>query len=282
MPSQQTLLITGCSSGIGHHAAHYFHRKGYQVIATCRQPADVQRLQQEGLTCFQLDLADAEQTELAFRQIIAATGGKIDILFNNAAFGLPGAVEDLSRDALKFQFETNVFGTQHLTNLVIPVMRNQGHGKIIYNSSVLGFAAMAYRGAYNASKYALEGLADTLRLELKNTGIDVVLIEPGPIQSKFRHNAFQQFKRWISAENSIHTQAYQAMIERLSAEEGSAPFTLGPEAVTQAVEHAITHSPGKIRYHITLPTKVFALLKRLFPSRWLDALLLQAGGKGKR
>lgn len=280
--SQQTLLITGCSSGIGYHAAHYFHQKGHQVIATCRKLADVQRLQQEGLTCFQLDLSDAEQTELAFRKIIAATDGKIDVLFNNAAFGLPGAVEDLSRDALKFQFETNVFGTQHLTNLVIPVMRHQGHGKIIYNSSVLGFAAMAYRGAYNASKFALEGLADTLRLELKNTGIEVVLIEPGPIQSKFRHNAFQQFKRWISEENSIHTQAYQAMIERLSAEEGSAPFTLGPEAVTQAVEHAITHNPAKIRYRITTPTKVFALLKRLLPSRWLDIISLHVGGNGKR
>ena len=278
----QTLLITGCSSGIGYHAAHYFHQQGYQVIATCRKPQDVKCLQQEGLSCFQLDLADPQQTESAFQQILQATDGKIEVLFNNAAFGLPGAVEDLSREALQHQFETNVFGTQHLTNLVIPIMRQQSAGKIIYNSSILGFAAMTYRGAYNASKFAIEGLADTLRLELKGSGIEVILIEPGPIQSQFRHNAFQQFKRWIPAENSVHQPAYQAMIERLSAEKGQAPFTLGPEAVTQAVEHAITHHSAKTRYRITFPTQVFALLKRLLPTRWLDTLLLYAGGNGKR
>ena len=278
----QTLLITGCSSGIGYHAAHYFHQKGYHVIASCRKSEDVERLQQEGLHCFQLDLADPEGLERNYLHILAATGGKIDILFNNAAFGLPGAVEDLSREALKFQFETNVFGTQHLTNLVIPTMRQQGYGKILYNSSILGFAAMAYRGAYNASKFAIEGLADTLRLELKDTDIEVILIQPGPITSNFRQNAYQQFKHWIKLENSQHTQAYQAMIKRLSQEEKTAPFTLEPEAVTQAVEHAILHTPAKIRYPITLPTKVFAWLKRLLPNNWLDYLLLKAGGNGKR
>ena len=282
MPSTTTLLITGCSSGIGYHAAHYFYQQGYKVIATCRKPADVERLQQEGLTAFQLDLADDRQMEEQVRQILAACGNRVDVLFNNAAFGLPGAVEDLSRDALKYQFETNVFGTQHLTNLILPVMRQQGHGKIIYNSSILGFAAMAYRGAYNASKFAIEGLADTLRLELHGTAIKVILIEPGPIHSQFRHNAYQQFQKWIDAEHSVHRDSYQAMIERLSAEEGKAPFTLGPEAVTQAVEHAITHTPAKLRYHITFPTKLFAFLKRWLPSRWLDNLLLKAGGNGKR
>jgi short-subunit dehydrogenase len=277
----QTILITGCSSGIGYDCAKTLKNLGSKVIATCRKVEDVQRLKEEGFECFQLDLADSKHLHLQVEEILTATEHHIDALFNNAAFGLPGAVEDLSREALRYQFEINVFGTQELTNLILPVMHQQGHGKILYNSSILGFAAMPFRGAYNASKFAIEGLADTLRLELANTNIEIILIEPGPIQSKFRHNAYQQFKKWIPFKTSRYRAHYDNMIKRLAAEEGKTPFTLGPEAVTQSVIHALTHSPAKIRYRITVPTKAFAILKRFLPTKLLDKLLLKAGGDGK-
>ena len=277
-----TILITGCSSGIGYDTAHTLHKMGYRVMATCRQQSDVNRLNDEGLTGFQLDLACNQSIDFALEQIKLETNGKIDALFNNGAFGLPGAVEDLSRKAMEFQFQTNVFGTQILTNKVIKLMRQQGHGKVIYNSSILGFAAMPYRGAYNASKFAIEGFADTLRLEVKKDNIQVSLIEPGPITSEFRTNAFKQFNRWINPKDSAHQKNYHAMIKRLETVDPSAPFTLGPEAVSQCVIHALQKKRAKIRYRVTLPTVLFAYLKRLLPARWLDTLLIKAGGDGKR
>lgn len=281
MKNSQTLLITGCSTGIGYHAAKTFSQLGHQVIATCRKAEDVARLQAEGLFCVPMDLADSHSIQQALTTILSEFK-QIDVLFNNAAFGLPGAVEDLSRAALQHQFETNVFGTQELTNQMLPIMRRQGFGKIIYNSSILGFAAMPYRGAYNASKFAIEGLADTLRLELKSTDIHVSLIEPGAIRSQFRANAYRQFQQWITPENSTHQPQYQAMIQRLESEGDTAPFTLGPEAVTEIVQKIMNSPSPKARYRVTVPTKAFALLKRLLPTTWLDQLLIKAGGNGKR
>ncbi|MFW1678504.1 SDR family oxidoreductase [Pontibacter sp. JAM-7] len=277
-----TILITGCSTGIGYYCAHALHKVGYQVIASARQLADVARLQAEGLTAIHLDLADSVSIAAAVEHTLTLTGGRLDALFNNGAFGLPGAVEDLSRDAMRQQFETNVFGTQELTNLVVPVMRQQGYGRIIYNSSILGFAAMQYRGAYNASKFALEGFADTLRLELMHDNIQVSLIEPGPILSEFRQNAFVQFQHWITVDNSAHQTQYRAMIARLETSGPAAPFTLGPEAVQSALLHALQSKRARLRYRVTVPTKLFAVLKRFLPGRWLDYLLLKAGGDGKR
>ena len=276
------ILITGCSTGIGYQCAKQLHEMGYKVIATCRQQADVTRIKSEGITCIQLDLADSQSIEVALKQVLLDADGKIDALFNNGAFGLPGAVEDLSRQAMEYQFQTNVFGTQELTNAVVKIMRKQGYGKILYNSSILGFAAMQYRGAYNASKFAIEGFADTLRLEIKQDNIQVSLIEPGPILSDFRKNAFEQFKRWISIDDSAHKEKYQAMVSRLETVGPSAPFTLGPEAVTKCVIHALQNNQAKIRYRVTVPTVVFAYLKRMLPTRWLDFLLIKAGGDGKR
>lgn len=277
-----TILITGCSSGIGYHAAHTLKDLGYKVIATCRKPEDVSRLQAEGFICFKLDLACSNNINQALAQIIDHTNGKIDALFNNGAFGLPGAVEDLSREAMEFQFQTNVFGTQELTNKIVKLMRQQGHGKIIYNSSILGFAAMQYRGAYNASKFAIEGFADTLRLELKKENIQVSLIQPGPIISDFRKNAFAQFTHWITLEGSAHEANYRGMIQRIETVGPSAPFTLGPEAVSKCVVHALQKKRAKIRYRVTVPTIIFAYLKRLLPTRLLDVVLIKAGGDGKR
>lgn len=271
--TSKTILITGCSSGIGYTTAVELKKRGHNVIATARKSEDVARLQQEGFTALQLDLADSGSIREAVDRAIALTGGKIDALFNNAAFGQPGAVEDLSRDLLRFQFETNLFGTHELTNLIVPLMREQGHGRIIYNSSVLGLVAMTYRGAYNASKFALEGLADTLRLELYGSNIHISLIEPGPILSDFRKNAFALYKQNIDPTHSHHKYAYQAMEARLQKEGPAAPFTLPAAAVSDKVVHALEAKRPRMRYYVTFPTYLFAVLKRILPMSWLDALL---------
>jgi len=272
----QTILITGCSSGIGYTCAHGLSKLGYTVFATCRKDEDVKRLKEEGLNAYKLDLCDSSSLHVALAWMISQTGGRIDVLFNNAAYGQPGAVEDLKRDVLREQFETNVFGTLELTNLVLPYMRKQGHGRIIYNSSILGLVAMGYRGAYNASKFAIEGLADTLRLELHGSGIEVVLIEPGPIRSKFRKNALAKFRANIDQERSAHKDVYTKTLERLQ-KSGDSAFTLGAEAVLEVLIHAIEAKKPKFRYPVTFPTKLFVWLKRFFPTCWMDTIARKAG-----
>lgn len=274
MTLQRSILITGCSSGIGLCVAHGLQQSGWRVFASARQAGDVAKLQAAGLEALLLDVDQSDSIHAAVAHVAAQTGGRLDALFNNAGYGQPGAIEDVPRIALRAQFETNVFGTWELTNAVLPLMRKQGHGRILFNSSVLGFAAMPYRGAYNASKFALEGLADTLRLELSNTGIHVVLIEPGPILSRFRANAAAQFRKYIIAENSVHRDAYAAMQARLDKAGPAAPFTLPPEAVLEATLHALNSSRPRARYRVTTPTKLFALAKRLLSTRLLDKLLL--------
>ena len=273
MSLSKSILITGCSSGIGYTTAIELKKRGHNVIASARKPEDVTRLTQEGFTAIQLDLADSQSIQQAVNHVIELTDGKIDALFNNGAFGQPGAVEDLTRDVLRFQFETNLFGTHELTNLLIPLMRKQGHGRIIYNSSVLGLVAMRYRGAYNASKFALEALADTLRLELFDTNIHISLIEPGPILSDFRKNSYALYKKNIDPAHSFHKKAYEAMEARLQKEGAAAAFTLPAEAVTEKVIHALEAKQSKMRYYVTFPTYLFAVLKRILPMSWLDTLL---------
>ena len=273
MNPQKTILITGCSTGIGYATAVELKIRGHNVIATARKQEDVSRLTQEGFTALQLDLADSESVQRAVKHAIDLTNGKIDALFNNGAFGQPGAVEDLTRDVLRYQFETNLFGTHELTNLIIPLMRKQGHGRIIYNSSVLGLVAMSYRGAYNASKFALEGLADTLRLELYGTNIHISLIEPGPILSNFRKNAFELYKKNINSTHSFHKATYKAMEARLQKEGAAVAFTLPASAVVEKVIHALEAKRPKLRYYVTFPTYLFAFIKRILPMSWLDALL---------
>jgi len=279
---QKTVLITGCSSGIGYCVANGLKQRGYRVIATARRDESVEQLKDEGFESLQLDLSNSESIQQAFQQIMQLSNGKLYALFNNGAFGLPGAVEDLTRDNLKFQFETNVFGWLELTNLVIPVMRNQGYGRIIQNSSVLGFVAMPFRGAYNASKYAIEGLSDTLRLELKNTNIHISLIEPGPIISQFRANAVKALQQHIDIENSVHREKYLGVLERLNKKGPAAPFTLPPEAVLKRVIYALESKRPKPRYYVTFPTYLFAFLKRFTSHRQLDHLLAKAGNDGKQ
>ena len=278
---QKAILITGCSTGIGYCVAKGLKKRGYRVIATARRRESVEQLINEGFESLQLDLADSGSIQQAFQKTLNLTDGKLYALFNNGAFGLPGAVEDLSRENLKYQFETNVFGWLELTNLVIPIMRKQGFGRIIQNSSVLGFVSMPFRGAYNASKYAIEGLSDTLRLELKNTSIYVSLIEPGPISSQFRANAVKELRQHIDIENSIHHKKYLGVLERLNKQGPAVPFTLPPEAVLKRVIHALEASTPKPRYYVTFPTYLFAFLKRLLSHRQLDNILARAGNDSK-
>lgn len=271
--TKKSILITGCSSGIGLHAALTLDARGYQVYATARKSADVDMLKAKGLNAFELDLTNADSIATALDAVLQETGGTLDYLFNNGAYGQPGALEDLPTEALKAQFETNVFGWHELTKQVIPVMRKQGSGRIVQCSSVLGFVSMAYRGAYNASKYAVEGLTDTLRLELKDTAIKVVLLEPGPINTQFRANALIAFKEHIDTTASVHQVQYEQQIERLSSQTSNAKFTLEPLDVTRALINALESKHPSIRYRITVPTKLFAALKRVLPTSWLDHLL---------
>lgn len=271
--NNKAVLITGCSSGIGLCCAEGLKAHGYRVLATARKAENVEQLKAQGFEAFRLDIADSDSIREGVEQVLEATGGKLYGLFNNAGFGQPGAVEDLSRDMLRHQFETNVFGTLELTNLLLPVMRGQEQGRVIINSSVLGFAAMPYRGAYNASKYALEGFADTLRLELVGSGIYVSLVEPGPIRSRFRDNAYALYLKNIEPANSFHRNAYEKMQARLLKKGPATPFTLGPEAVLDKVIHALEAKRPKARYYVTFPTYLFAYLKRILPDRLLDELL---------
>tara|TARA_Y100001956_G_scaffold74980_1_gene82523 strand:+ start:1539 stop:2366 length:828 start_codon:yes stop_codon:yes gene_type:complete len=272
----KSILITGCSTGIGYVCAHALHQRGYQVIASCRNEKDVERLSNDGITCIQLDLADSDSIQNGVAEALRLTNGKLDGLFNNGAYGQPGALEDLPTQALREQFESNFFGWHQLVTLILPIMHQQGYGRIVQNSSVLGFAAMKYRGAYNASKFALEGWTDTLRLELTDTDIHISLIEPGPIETQFRANAKKAFLKWIDTDQSRHKNEYQQQLERLANTSSNNAFVLPAESCIAPLIHALESSTPKIRYRVTTPTKVFAVLKRFLPTRWLDLILRRA------
>jgi short-subunit dehydrogenase len=263
----QHILITGCSTGIGHKTAEVLHQRGHRIIATVRQKEDAESLQSMGIKTLILDLDDSKSIQTAFDEALRFFDNRIDVLFNNAAYGQPGAIEDLTRTALREQFETNVFGTQELTNLTLAQMRKTNQGRIIYNSSVLGLVSMAYRGAYNATKFAIESIADTLRLELKNTNITISLIEPGPITSQFRANAYAKYQQHIDKQSSAHQDTYEAMEQRLTKPGPAAPFTLPAQAVVDKVIHAVEAKRPKVRYFVTFPTYLLATLKWLLPYR---------------
>ncbi len=272
--SEQVILVTGCSTGIGLASALMLQDKGYQVFTTARKPEDIQRLRSLGFPCHFMDYC-LSQSITDTVQWVLREGSRIDALFNNGAYGQPGAVEDISRDVLHLQFEANFFGWHQLTNEVLREMRKQGRGRIIHNSSVLGFVALKFRGAYNASKFALEGLTDTLRLELKGTNIHVSLVEPGPIKSEFRRTAYRYFLEYIQIKASAHMQVYEQVQARLSSNELDAHgvFTLPPQAVGEQVIRALEASHPKARYPVTVLTSLLAVLKRILPTFLLDAIL---------
>jgi NAD(P)-dependent dehydrogenase (short-subunit alcohol dehydrogenase family) len=278
MAEPKSILITGCSSGIGLAAARTLRDRGYRVFASCRRQEDVARLRDEGFSdALVLDLNSSASIQAAVEQVLAATGGELFALFNNGAYGLPGAVEDLSRDALRRQFETNVFGTHELTCRLLPAMLQQPDARIIQNSSVLGLVAMFNRGAYIASKFALEGLTDTLRLELRGTSVKVVLIEPGPILSQFRKNALARFQSEVDFSRSRHKKLYEGALARLSKEGPAAPFTLPPSAVVDKLLLALEKPNPKPRYYVTFPTYLMGFLRRLLPTRLLDRVIARLG-----
>lgn len=270
--TQKSILITGCSTGIGHDAAHGLRAAGWRVFATCRQQKDVDRLRSEGFESHLLDHQDTASMEAAVAAVLDTTGGTLDALFNNGAYGLVGPLEDVPTDGLRDLFESNFFGYHTLTRLVLPAMRAQGHGRILNCSSVLGFMAMRWRGPYVASKFALEGLSDVLRLEMSDANIDVVLIEPGPIRTEFRKNAIAKFEQWVDWKASPRRAQYETeLLDQLYKRKTKPdPFELGPEAVTKAVLRALTARRPRARYRITTPTHVMAIAKRLLPTRLQD------------
>ncbi|OYX44969.1 MAG: short-chain dehydrogenase [Rhodobacterales bacterium 32-67-9] len=269
----RSILITGCSSGIGHDAAQRLAGAGWRVFATCRKAEDCERLRAEGLESFPLDYEDASSIAAAVGEVLSRTGGTLDALFNNGAYAIPGPLEDLSRDALRTIFEANLIGWHDLTNRVIPAMRAQGGGRIVNCSSVLGLVGMKWRGAYVATKFALEGMSDVLRMEMAETGIKVCLIDPGPIETDFRKNAILQFEKWVDWENSARREEYRAsLLDKLYTGSGKGP-QWPASAVTDKLIVALTARNPKPRYYVTTPTHVMALAKRVLPARALHWML---------
>jgi NAD(P)-dependent dehydrogenase (short-subunit alcohol dehydrogenase family) len=272
LTAEKSILVTGCSSGIGLCAARVMKARGWRVFATARKPDDIARLRDEvGVESLYLDYAEPQSIEDAATHVLGATDGRLFALFNNGAYGQPGAVEDLTPDVLRAQFEVNVFGWHDLTRRVLPSMRAQGCGRVVFCSSVLGFVVGPYRGAYCASKYAIEALADALRMELAGSGIHVSLIEPGPIASRFIENALKAYRRHIDLENSAHSEVYRRRLAAMEAG-GDQAFKLGPEAVVDRLIEALESRKPKARYYVTVPTYIAALLRRVLPTRALDAI----------
>ncbi|MGB0721060.1 MAG: SDR family NAD(P)-dependent oxidoreductase [Gammaproteobacteria bacterium] len=270
----RAVLITGCSTGIGRCTAEGLARRGYRVFATARRHEDVAALNAlEGIEALHLELRDPDSIARVVETVMERTGGKLYALFNNGGYGQPGAVEDITRDTLREQFETLVFGWHDLTRSVLPAMRAAGEGRIIQNSSVLGLVALPFRGAYNSAKFAIEGLSDTLRLELHGSGVHICLVEPGPVLSAFRANAMAAFQRHVSVEGSHFQTHYEGMLARLNTQGPAAPGTLPPEAVLKKVIHALESDHPRARYYVTWPTYLFGYLRRVLGTRALDWVL---------
>lgn len=275
MTPPRSILITGCSSGIGHDAAHGLQARGWRVFATCRAEADCARLRGEGLESFVLDLANEASITAAVAEVTQRGGGRLDALFNNGAFACPGALEDLPRGGLREIFETNLFGWHDLTRQVIPLMRAQGQGRIVNCSSILGLVGYKWRGAYVATKFALEGLSDVLRMEMSGSGIKVILIEPGPIPTRIRENAIAHFEKWIDWRHSARSDEYRPLLARLYQASGPDRFELPPSAVTARLIRALDSRRPKARYYVTTPTHFMGLARRVLPTRALDWLILK-------
>ena len=274
---ERTILVTGASSGIGAHCARALHRDGWRVFATARTERDLAALEKDGIEALYLDYADPASIAAAAGEVLQRTGGILDALFNNGAYAQAGAVEDLPVEALRHQFEVNVFGWHDLTRRVVPVMRAQGHGRIVHCSSILGLVPVRFRGAYAASKHAIEGLMLCQRAELQGSGIHVSLIEPGPIASKIASNGLAWFERYIDHENSVHREAYQGQLARLRQGGVKSRFKLGPEAVYVKLRHALVSPAPRPHYVITTPARIGVALKRLLPARMLYRFLSDKG-----
>lgn len=275
--SEKSILITGCSSGLGYDAAHGLRARGWRVFASCRKAEDCARLMSEGFESPRIDYADSDSIYNGLAEVLEKTGGTLDAVYNNGAFACPGAVEDLPRGALREIFETNLFGVHELTQAVIPVMRNQGYGRIINCSSVLGLVGMKWRGAYVSTKFALEGLTDVLRIEMARTPLHIILLEPGPITSKIRENAIPHFERWIDIKNSARANQYEKLHDRLYNDNGPDRFELPASATTKKLIHALESKRPKPRYYVTTPTYLAGAARRFLPTRTLDWVIRKTG-----
>lgn len=278
MSPQRSILITGCSSGIGYDAAHTLARNSWRVFATCRDEADCERLRGEGLESLRLDHRDTDSIEAALLDILSRTGGTLDAVYCNAGYGLPVLAEDLPGDVLRDMMETNFFGVHEIVRRVIPVMRAQGGGRIVNCSSTLGLSAIRWRAPYVASKFALEGYTDTLRLELASDGIHAILIEPGPITSNFRLNAKAQFEAHIDWQASAKRSGYEdKILPRFERDiDAKDPFERPASAVTAKLMRALDARRPKPRYLVTAPTYVSYWARRLLPTRLADWFLAKA------
>lgn len=272
--SQRSVLITGCSSGIGYDAAHSLFKAGWRVFATCRKAEDVDRLTNEGLEALQLNVTDETSMDSALSEILSRTGGSLDALINNAAYATPGAAEDIPTEALREIFETNLFGLHALTRKVIPVMRKQGHGRIVNIGSVLGYVVFKWRAAYVATKYALEGYTDTLRLEMKDTPIKIILINPGPITSRIRQNSVPHFEKYINWSASPRAEQYRkSLLKRLYEDRGPDRYQLPASAVTKKLFVALDAKNPAPKMYVTTPAYTMNILRRVLPTRALDWLI---------
>lgn len=272
MTQTRSILITGCSSGIGYACAHGMKARGWRVLATARKRKDIARLKSEGLEVLQLDYRDAKSIAKCADTALKRTGGKLNALFNNGGYGQPGAVEDVPLSALREQFEANFFGWHDLTIRLIPAMRAQGSGRIVQCSSCLGIVSLKYRGAYNASKFAIEGLSDAMRQELAGTGLHVSLIEPGPIDTRFSVNSLAAYRANIDLKGSVHAEIYKQRIARMEAGVASR-YQLGPGAVLEKLIHAVESPRPHPHYYVTRPTYMLAWVRRLFSARMIDKLM---------
>jgi NAD(P)-dependent dehydrogenase (short-subunit alcohol dehydrogenase family) len=272
--TSKTILITGCSTGIGYDAALTLRDRGWRVFASCRQAKDCERLREMGFDSPLIDYENPATIRSGLAEVLSATGGTLDALYNNGAYAVPGAVEDLPTDALRAIFEANFFGWHDLTTQVLPIMRAQGHGRVVNCSSVLGLVPAMWRGAYVATKFALEGLTDTLRIEMRESPVHIILLEPGPITSDIRKNGRLQFERWINWESSPRAALYRdKLIKRLNAQTGPDTFELPASAVTQKLIHAVESPRPRPRYYVTTPTYLMGALRRLLPTALLDWLI---------
>ena len=273
----RTILITGCSTGIGWACANALKDDTWDVHATARTPEDLAKLTANGINAYHLDYTDTKSIHDTFNAVIEKTDGRLDALFNNGAYGQPGAVEDLTTDVLRQQFEANFFGWHELTRLCLPIMRQQGHGRIVQCSSILGWVAAPWRGAYNASKFALEGLTNTMRMELAGTSIHVSLIEPGPVNTEFSKTALDYFHKHIDIENSANHAEYQKQLARLKKQSRNAMsgFTVEPQAVYRKLHHALNAKKPKPHYPVTVPTHFMSIAQRILPQTMIDKIVMK-------
>ena len=264
---EQVVLITGCSSGVGRATALEAARRGHRVFASARRREDLSFLpSQRGVTALLLDVTDAASVARAVEAVLREAG-RLDALINNAGFGQYGAVEDVSPEEWRRQFDVNLFGAVVAIRAVLPAMRTARRGTIVNVSSVAGKISIPFAAPYCASKHALEAVSDALRVEVAPFGIRVVVVEPGPISTRFGETAREKVSG-IVARPGPYSAFYPAAERAMETD-----FTKGrlpPEAVARVILRAVESSDPKPRYRVTSMAKVFLPLRRVLPDRFLD------------